>query len=85
MECPARTLFETNMLGTLGLCMPLPLIGLYRARRAAVSAFTKTLALEVKPFGVRVHLVLPGRAPETKFGTNAFRICMASTTPTIRR
>ena len=51
---------------------PLPLIGLYSASKAAVNAFTETLALEVKPFGVRVHLVLPGRAPETKFGANAF-------------
>jgi hypothetical protein len=32
----------------------------------------RPLALEVKPFGVRVHLVLPGRAPETKFGAHAF-------------
>ena len=51
---------------------PLPLIGLYSASKAAVNAFTETLALEVKPFGVRVHLVLPGRAPETKFSANAF-------------
>jgi hypothetical protein len=28
--------------------------------------------MEVKPFGVRVHLVLPGRSPETRFGANAF-------------
>ena len=51
---------------------PLPLVGLYRASKAAVNAFTESLALEVKPFGVRVHLVLPGRAPETQFGQNAF-------------
>ncbi len=50
----------------------LPLIGLYRASKAAVNAFTESLALEVKPFGVRVHLVLPGRSPETRFGENAF-------------
>jgi NAD(P)-dependent dehydrogenase (short-subunit alcohol dehydrogenase family) len=50
----------------------LPLVGLYRASKAAVNAFTESLAVEVKPFGVRVHLVLPGRAPETKFGENAF-------------
>ncbi len=50
---------------------PLPLIGMYRASKAAVNAFTESLALEVKPFGVRVHLVLPGRSPETKFGANA--------------
>jgi NAD(P)-dependent dehydrogenase (short-subunit alcohol dehydrogenase family) len=51
---------------------PLPLVGLYRASKAAVNAFTESLAAEVSPFGVRVHLVLPGRAPETKFGENAF-------------
>jgi NAD(P)-dependent dehydrogenase (short-subunit alcohol dehydrogenase family) len=51
---------------------PMPLVGLYRASKAAVNAFTESLAVEVQPFGVRVHLVLPGRAPETKFGENAF-------------
>jgi len=51
---------------------PIPLIGMYRASKAAVNAFTESLALEVKPLGVRVHLVLPGRSPETKFGANAF-------------
>ena len=50
----------------------LPLIGLYRASKAAVDAFTESLALEVNSLGVRVHLVLPGRSPETKFGANAF-------------
>jgi NAD(P)-dependent dehydrogenase (short-subunit alcohol dehydrogenase family) len=51
---------------------PLPLVGLYRASKAAVNAVTESLAAEVSPFGVRVHLVLPGRAPETRFGDNAF-------------
>lgn len=50
---------------------PLPLVGLYRASKAAVNALTESLAEEMKPFGVRVHLVIPGRAPETQFGTNA--------------
>lgn len=50
---------------------PLPLVGLYRASKAAVNAFTESLAVEMQPFGVRVHLVLPGRAPETRFGDNA--------------
>jgi short-subunit dehydrogenase len=92
----ARSLFETNTLGTLAMTQavlpafrarrsgviinvtssttlrPMPLIGLYRASKAAVNAFTESLALEVKPFGVRVHLVLPGRAPDTRFGANAF-------------
>ncbi|TWF54441.1 SDR family oxidoreductase [Neorhizobium alkalisoli] len=49
----------------------LPVIGLYRASKAAVDAFTESLALEVEPFGVRVRIVLPGRSPETRFGQNA--------------
>lgn len=49
----------------------LPLIAAYRASKAAVNAFTESMALELEPFGVRVHLVLPGRAPETRFGENA--------------
>ncbi len=50
----------------------LPLIGMYRASKAAVNAFTESLEMEVKAFGVRAHLVLPGRSPETRFGANAF-------------
>ncbi len=50
---------------------PLPLISVYRASKAAVNAFTESLAVEVEPFGVRVHIVLPGRSPETSFGDNA--------------
>lgn len=50
---------------------PLPLIGVYRASKAAVNAFTESLAVEVEPFGVRVRLVLPGRSPETRFSINA--------------
>ena len=50
---------------------PLPLISVYRASKAAVNALTESLAVEVAPFGVRVHIVLPGRSPETRFGENA--------------
>jgi short-subunit dehydrogenase len=42
---------------------PLPLLSAYTARKAAIEAFSANLALEVEPFGIRVHLVLPGRAP----------------------
>ncbi|AYD04198.1 SDR family oxidoreductase [Neorhizobium sp. NCHU2750] len=49
----------------------LPIVGVYRASKAAVNAFTETLAMEVKPFGIRAHLVLPGRSPTTRFGENA--------------
>lgn len=50
---------------------PLPLLSVYTASKAAVNAFTESLALELEPFNVRVRLVLPGRAPETPFGDNA--------------
>lgn len=49
----------------------LPVVGVYRASKAAVNAFTESLAVEMKPFGVRVHIILPGRSPETSFGANA--------------
>ncbi|MBH1638333.1 SDR family oxidoreductase [Stenotrophomonas maltophilia] len=45
----------------------LPLVGTYAASKTAVNALTESLALEVSRFGVRVHLVLPGRSPETSF------------------
>jgi NAD(P)-dependent dehydrogenase (short-subunit alcohol dehydrogenase family) len=51
--------------------MPLPLLSVYTASKAAVNAFTESLALELKQFNVRVNLVLPGRSPTTKFGENA--------------
>lgn len=49
----------------------LPLLSVYTASKAAVNAFTESLALELQPFNVRVSLVLPGRAPETRFGESA--------------
>ena len=50
---------------------PLPLLSAYTASKAAVEAFSEVLALEVEPFGVRVRLVIPGRAPETSFSAAA--------------
>ncbi|ELY4322618.1 SDR family oxidoreductase [Cronobacter turicensis] len=49
----------------------MPLIGVYRASKAALNAWSESLAIEARPFGIRVHVVLPGRSPETKFGENA--------------
>lgn len=48
----------------------LPLVAAYTASKAAVNAFTESMALEVAQFGVRAHIVLPGRAPETRFAEN---------------
>ena len=50
---------------------PLPLVAAYRASKAAVNAFTESMAVELEPLGIRVHLVLPGRSPETRFAANA--------------
>ena len=50
---------------------PLPLLSAYTASKAAVNAFTESLALELAPFNIRVRLVMPGAAPETAFGRNA--------------
>ena len=59
-----------NVTSTVTL-RPLHLLSVYTASKAAVNAFTESLALELAPFGVRARLVLPGMAPETSFGKNA--------------
>ncbi|WOS67077.1 MULTISPECIES: SDR family oxidoreductase [Sinorhizobium] len=50
---------------------PLPALAVYSASKAALNAFTESLALEAALFGVRAKLVLPGSAPTTDFGKNA--------------
>jgi len=50
---------------------PLPLLSVYTASKAAINAFTESLALELQQFNVRVSLVVPGRSPETPFSKNA--------------
>lgn len=65
-----------NVTSTVTL-IPLPLLSVYTASKAAVNAFTESLALELQPFNVRVSLVLPGRAPNTRFGENARALMQA--------
>jgi NAD(P)-dependent dehydrogenase (short-subunit alcohol dehydrogenase family) len=48
----------------------LPLVSVYRASKAAINAFTESLALELEQFNVRAKVVLPGRSPETRFAEN---------------
>jgi NAD(P)-dependent dehydrogenase (short-subunit alcohol dehydrogenase family) len=49
----------------------LPLLSAYTASKAAVNAFTESLALELEPFNIKVRIVLPGAAPGTSFGRTA--------------
>lgn len=50
--------------------VPMPLVAVYTASKAAVEAFTASLAHELAGFGVRVKLVLPGYGPNTSFTSN---------------
>jgi short-subunit dehydrogenase len=50
---------------------PMALLSVYTGSKAAVTAFSESLALELEPFNVRVRIVIPGGAPETSFGKNA--------------
>ncbi|ESQ75685.1 hypothetical protein ABENE_23515, partial [Asticcacaulis benevestitus DSM 16100 = ATCC BAA-896] len=49
----------------------LPLLSVYTATKAAVNAFTESLAIELEPFDIKVRIVLPGSAPSTSFGSTA--------------
>jgi NAD(P)-dependent dehydrogenase (short-subunit alcohol dehydrogenase family) len=42
---------------------PLPLLSVYTASKAAVNAFTESVALELEPFGVRARVVLAFPTP----------------------
>jgi short-subunit dehydrogenase len=50
---------------------PLPALSIYSASKAALNAFSESVALEASLFGVSVRLILPGSAPTTGFGRNA--------------
>ena len=49
----------------------LPLLSVYTGSKAAVNAFSASLALELEQFDIRMRVVLPGRGPDTAFGDNA--------------
>ena len=50
---------------------PLPLLSVYTGSKSALNQFTTSLQLELAAFNIRARVVLPGRSPETQFGTNA--------------
>lgn len=49
----------------------LPLLSAYTASKAAVNAFTASLAEETAQFGIRAHAVVPGQSAATAFADNA--------------
>jgi len=61
------------------LFSPIPFLGPYRASKAAVSAFSETLRVEVAPFGIRVIEILPG-AVKTGINVNSILNVIADTT-----
>nr|WP_280174107.1 SDR family NAD(P)-dependent oxidoreductase [Agrobacterium tumefaciens] len=67
-QCRAGVIINVTSAVTL---KPSPLIGVSGASTPAVEAFTKSLAIELAPFGVRTHIIQPRRLPETRSGDNA--------------
>lgn len=57
---------------SVGGIMPLPYQAMYSATKAGVEVFSRALANEVKPYGIKVCAVLPG---DTKTGFTAARVC----------
>jgi len=55
----------------------LPMLSAYTASKAALNAFTESLAIELEAFQVRARLVLPGMALVTPFGQNAQKLTEA--------
>jgi NAD(P)-dependent dehydrogenase (short-subunit alcohol dehydrogenase family) len=55
---------------------PLPLLSVYRASKAAITALTESAALELAPFGITARVVVPGMAPSTSFAATAQRQIM---------
>ncbi len=49
---------------------PLPMLAVYRASKAAVTAMTEAAAGELAPFNVKARVVVPGLAPTTGFASN---------------
>lgn len=49
---------------------PIPLLAVYRASKAAVTAMTEAAAGELAAFNIRARVIVPGLAPATSFAAN---------------
>jgi len=58
-------------IGSIASCFPVPFQGMYSAVKAALFMMSATLAMELKPFGIKVCVVEPG---DTKTGFTDKRI-----------
>jgi short-subunit dehydrogenase len=67
-------------IGSMASCFPVPFQGMYSAVKAALFMMSATLAMELKPFGIRVCVVEPG---DTKTGFTDKRIYTKKTAKTI--
>lgn len=63
----AGTIVNVTSSATLA---PFPLVAAYTASKMAIEGFSRSLALELAQFGVRVKLVEPGYCPDTRFAEN---------------
>ncbi|KAJ5074005.1 oxidoreductase short chain dehydrogenase/reductase family protein [Anaeramoeba ignava] len=69
----AQKLIQSNSKGaicftsSMGCFYPIPYIPIYSGAKAYLQSFASTLAIELKPFGIDVHVVIPGPIPDTDF------------------
>ncbi len=67
-------------IGSMASCFPVPFQGMYSAVKAALFMMSATLAMELKPFGIKVCVVEPG---DTKTGFTDKRIYTKATAKTV--
>ncbi len=53
--------------GSSSIYKPVPLLSVYRASKAALTAMTESVSAELAQFGIRARTVVPGMAPTTSF------------------
>ncbi|MFZ2868954.1 SDR family oxidoreductase [Zavarzinia sp.] len=54
-------------IGSSVIYMPLPMLSVYRASKAALTALTESMVPELALLGIRACVVAPGMAPDTAF------------------